>query len=298
MWGFCLPDQLLRQIPDGTCFADIRTTLDPHGIMDYADLVIPGREKSEVLFSTYTCHPNLANDNVSGMVVQTALAEWIASEPRKHTYRFVWCPETIGALVYLSEHLEHLQQNVIAGFVLNFLGDDRTYSMVESRTGKTYADRVGRKVVSAPERLHCVYNWMQRGSDERQYASPLADLPVVRLSRSEHHYFPEYHTSADDMSVISPEGLGGSLEMLKDCVRILEGNGKFRATFVGDAQLGKRGLYPTLGHGVRDKRHQHVLSLCDGSHDVIDIADRTGLAPDFVIEALNTLEGHGLVEDG
>ena len=309
-WGFNLSDSQPAVRPEGRYHVDIRTDLDVHGKLDYADLVIPGRESSEVLFSTYTCHPNLANDNVSGMVVQTALAEWILSEPRKHTYRFVWCPETIGALVYLQRHLGSLQRNVIAGFVLSCVGDDQNYSMVESRTGRTYADRVGRHVMNTwprtmhyqdlagalPLRNHDIYNRMQPGSDERQYASPLANLPVVCLSRSKFGTFPEYHTSADDMSVISAEGLGGSLDMLKDCVRILEANGRFRAKFVGDAQLGRRGLYPTLGHGVRDKRYQHVLSLSDGEHDVIDIAERTGLGTEFVIEALDTLRGHGLVE--
>ena len=295
-WGFCLSEERMSRLPDGEYRAYVNTRHDPHGHLDYADLTVPGTTDDEVLFSTYTCHPNLANDNVSGLVVQTALARWIASEPRRYTYRFVFCPETIGALVYMAHNnrLAHLQEKVVAGFVLNFLGDDRSYSMVASRTGDTYADRVGASVVRSAGGVR--YGWMQRGSDERQYGSPGADLPVVRLSRSEHHRFPEYHTSADDLSVISGEAMADSLEMLKRCVRILEGNGRFECTVVGDAQLGERGLYPTVGHGERDKSYQHVLSYCDGAHDTLDIATQTGMAPEKVIDAVQTLQSHGLVE--
>jgi len=155
---------------------------------------------------------------------------------------------------------------------------------------------VARAVVrSAPN--HWVGDWMYSGSDERQYCSPGASLPVVRLCRSDGSPkgYPEYHTSGDDMSVISERGLASSLDMLKDCVGILEANGRYRSTVVGEAHLGRRNLYPTLAHGPRDKLYMHTLSLCDGKHDALDIADRTPYSFADVAGAMAALHAHGLV---
>lgn len=285
-WGFCLSEEEVAKLPEGHYRVEIDTRLDEHGELDYADLVIPGKSKDEVLFSTYVCHPNLANDNVSGMVVQAALAQWIASDPRRYTYRFVYAPETIGSLVYLSRHLNHLKGRVVAGFVLTCLGDGRPQHQM-SRTEGTLADRVANHSTARHR------SWLDRGSDERQWNAPNVDLPVVSFSKDGN--YPEYHTSADDMTVISPEGLKRGLDTLKRCVRVLEHNRQFRSTCIGEPNLGKRGLYPTTSHGERPRELLDVLSYCDGDHDLIDVCDRTGMAPESVIEAINKLEGHGLL---
>lgn len=294
-WGFCLSDDV--PLPAGTYRVGIDARHDEHGQLDYADFVVPGRSADEVLFSTYVCHPAMAVDNTAAIVVQTALAEWIASERRRYTYRFVWCPETIGALCYMwgeiapgLRRLPHLRDNVVAAFALSCLGHkDGDWSVTHSRSENTLADRL---LSNTPSRG----SWMARGSDERQYGSPAADLPVVGLASARWGTFSEYHTSADDMGLLTPGSLADALDTLKRIVRILEGNGRFAAVFPGDVDLGRRGLYPTLGHGARDKRYQHVLSYCDGTLDALDIADRTGLAAEWVVEALDELKDHELVE--
>lgn len=273
----------------GKYFAEIKASLAP-GQLDYADLVIPGKRREEVLFTTYTCHPTMANDNTSGMVVATALAQWIASEPRQYTYRFLFAPETIGSLVYLDKYLPHFKGWMKAGFVLHMLGDELDWTLLGSRTGNTYADRVGEAVI--PHRR----KWLdRRGSDERQFCMPGVDLPVVRLSRSEHRDYPYYHTSADDMTKISAGGLGASFDMLKTVVSILESNRRWTCQVKGEPNLGKRGLYPTTGHGARPRKLLNILAFCDGEHDVLDICDRTGMSPEEVMEGLGTLREHGLV---
>lgn len=288
--GFTIPHKQRVALPEGRYSAVVRGTKGP-GQLDYADLVVPGISDREIMFSTYVCHPNLANDNVSGMVVQIALAAWILSAPRRFSYRFVFVPETIGALVYLSTRLDHLRAKLDAGFVLNCLGDPGPFSRIPTRSEKTYADRVGR--CWSPNGGH---TWMARGSDERQYASPGADLPVVRLCRSETQEYPEYHTSDDNLELISAGALADSFARLQRLVEIVEANSRWRAVHPGDADLGRRGLYPTLGFGTRDKTHQHVLSYCDGEHDVIAIAEKTGLPEQRVIASLHELVRHGLVD--
>src|SRR5204863_265617 len=78
------------------------------GSLTYGELPIAGRTRDEVLFFTHVCHPSLANDNTSGMAVMTALAEWIAREPRRFTYRFVFAPGTIGSLSWLKRNESRL----------------------------------------------------------------------------------------------------------------------------------------------------------------------------------------------
>ena len=297
-WGFCLTHDQRAKLGDGPfhVFIDSEHKV---GSLTYGELVIPGDTSDEILLSTYVCHPSMANNELSGPVVATALARWILGlEDRHYTYRIVMVPETIGSVVYLSLHLRHLQEHLKAGWVLTCIGDDRAYSYLPSPSGATFVDRVSKKVMSKLNHRFDEYSFLDRGSDERQYCSPGVDLPVVSLMRSKYGTYPEYHTSLDGLSLVTPSGLQGGLDMMKAVIDELEGIPRWRSTVLGEPQMGKRDLYPTTststsGHEVYDM--MNVLAFCDGTHDTEDLASICGISESQTNEIVSKLLAAGVL---
>lgn len=297
-WGFCLAQLHRDQLGSGPFRVVIDSTLAA-GSLTYADAVIRGETNEEVLLSTYVCHPSMANNELSGPVVTVALGRWLSSLPRRrYTYRLVFAPETIGAIVYLARHLDHLRASVRAGWVVTCIGDDRAYSYVPSRLGATLADRVSRSVLDASVPGWVEYSFLDRGSDERQWCSPGADLPVCSVMRSKYGTYPEYHTSLDGLEVVTPTGLQGGLDVLRRCIGLIESNRRWRTVTPGEPQLGPRGLYPTTsfkGSATDARMMMNVLAYCDGDHDVIRLAERTGADTTTIVGILEPLARAGVI---
>jgi len=272
-------------------------------VLNYAELIIPGKSEQEVLFSTYFCHPSMANNECSGPALQAELIRYVsAMEDRRYTYRFVFIPETIGSITYLSQknHLEVMKKNVIAGFNLSCVGDDRVYTYIESKYADTLADRVLSNVLhfQAGEKL-THYTFLDTGSDERRYNSAGVDLPVVGFCRSKYGQYPEYHTSADDMNMISPEGLQGSFEAMTQAIQILEYNKYYRMKCICEPQLGPRGLYPTISQKGSSSDTSVMMMLIfysDGRSDLIDISNRLNVPVSELIKIVEKLKACDLIE--
>jgi aminopeptidase-like protein len=298
-WGFCLTDALRRQLPTGSYHARIDSSIAP-GSLTYGELIIPGTSADEVFISTYVCHPSMANNELSGPVVTTALALYLMQLPKRHyTYRLVFVPETIGAITYAALHLRELQANVVAAFNLTCIGDDRAYTYLASRMGNLRIDRIAKRVLR--ERPNVVeYSYLARGSDERHYGAPGVDLPVISLMRSRYADYPEYHTSHDDLEhVVTPSGLQGGFDMVRECLDILEGESVLVATQLAEPQLGRRGLYhQIMGKTVADEvmLRTNILAYADGQHSAVDMAELFGEDLPTVVALADELLEHGLLK--
>ena len=245
-WGFCLSQNQLDSMQPGSYEVKIDSTLEP-GSMSYAELKIPGNSEKEIFLSTYICHPSMANNELSGPCVTTYLSKWLSElSSRKHTYRVVFIPETIGSITYLSNHIDHLKQHVVAGFNIICIGDERCYSYMPSRDGDTLADKVSLHVLKFVDPDFKQYDYLSRGSDERQYCSPGVDLPIVSIMRSKYLEYPEYHNSLDNLDFVTPKGLAGGFNVLQKAIEVIERNCVPKVTVFCEPHLSKHGLYPTL----------------------------------------------------
>ncbi|MEV4456885.1 DUF4910 domain-containing protein [Microbispora sp. NPDC049633] len=297
-WGFCLSEDTLAGMGPGPYEVRIDSTL-ADGHLTYGEHVIPGRSAEEVLISCHVCHPSLANDNLAGVAVATRLARLLAREERHYTYRFLFAPGTIGSIAWLARNRDRAGR-IRHGIVLACAGDRGPITYKRSRRGDAEIDRVFAHVLR--DRPHTLVDFSPYGYDERQYCSPGFDLPVGCLTRTPYAGYPEYHTSADDPDFVTEEAMEDTLDACLRAVRVLERNRAYvNLSPYGEPQLGRRGLYESLGGRSDTKQAQMamlwVLNQSDGAHSLLDISERSGLPFDVVADAAQALLVAGLVKE-
>ena len=297
-WGFCLAHRVRASLGEGFYDVLVDSSLEP-GSLTYAEHVVRGATGDEVLISCHGCHPSLANDNLSGLVVAQRLARLLAEVETRLSYRFLIVPGTIGAITWLARN-ESAVGRIRHGLVLTCLGDPGALTYKRSRRGDAVVDRAVAHVLATTRDEHRVVPFDPYGYDERQYCSPGFDLPVGRLTRTPHGMFPEYHTSADDLELITPEHLADSLHALLDIVEVLETDRRFENLNPKcEPQLGRRGVYAKLGGvpdpGTASRAMLWVLNLSDGRHSLLDVAERAKLPYGTIREAAEVLAAQGLL---
>jgi aminopeptidase-like protein len=300
-WGFCLSDRQLQSLPDGEYEVCIDSSLED-GHLTLGECCLRGRDTAEVFISCHVCHPSLCNDNLSGVSVAVTLATLLRRVPLRYTYRFLFAPGTIGAITWLALNEPHVPK-IKHGLVLACLGDRGSPTYKRSRRGDAAIDRTVAHVFRHASHECHSEDFAPHGYDERQYCSPGFNLPVGVLSRTPHGRFPEYHTSADDLAFVAPAALADSLRTCLKVIEVLEGNGMFlNKNPKCEPQLGRRGLYATLGGHSDERRTQEaallwVLNLSDGTHSLLDIAERSTMPFAMVRDAATALVEHGLLEE-
>ena len=298
-WGFCLSQNERDLLEEGDYLVFIDTKLF-NGSLTYGEIFIKGQSDKEIFLSTYICHPSMANNELSGIVVSSYISNWLSNKmDNRFSYRFVFVPETIGSIAYLSKHYIDLKKKVVAGFNISCIGDERSYSYLPSRNGNTISDKVAKHVLKWTDPNYITYSWLNRGSDERQYCAPGIDLPIASILRTKYGEYPEYHTSLDNLdNVVTPKGLHGGYWALRRALELIEKNNIYKANFMCEPQMGKRGLYPTLSTKKSDEQitvMMNFISLCDGEHSLLDIAEKINLPAWELYELIKKLVAHDLI---
>lgn len=297
-WGFCLSHNQFESLCDDDYEVCIDSTLRD-GFLTYGECLIEGETSDEVLISCHVCHPSLCNDNLSGIVVATALAQELSRRPTRYSYRFVFVPGTIGSITWLARNPSGLER-VKHGLVLTCLGDAGRITYKKSRGGDAEIDRAVAYVLQQKASDFAIRDFSPDGYDERQYGSPGFNLPVGCLMRTPHGEFPEYHTSADDLSFVRPAALADSARTCLEVIDVIENNRTYRNLYpFGEPQLGRRGLYECLGGQVASDFRLAMLwllNLGDGTNSLLDIAAKAGLPWQSVKDARRALCREGLLE--
>jgi aminopeptidase-like protein len=280
-WGFCLSQNEFDKMPKtGIYRVHIDSTLT-NGSLTYGELIIPGKTGKEILISTYVCHPGMAVNELSGPLVTALLYKKLmaSDSKRKFTYRFLFAPETIGVIAFLAENGFHLKEKLEAGYVVTCVGHDGKFNYKRSKKGNSSADKAAEHILKYSNVDYDVRNFSIGGSDERQYCSAGFNFPVGSLMRTPYKEYKEYHTSADNKSIISFEAMEKTADIYLQILQALELNERYSVTQpYCELQLGKRGLYPQQGGNAGAQKQTfdllHFLSYADGAIDLIDIAEK------------------------
>ncbi|MEO8313440.1 MAG: DUF4910 domain-containing protein [Pseudomonadota bacterium] len=298
-WGFCLRQRDLQLWKPGDYRVEIESSLTS-GSLTYGELLLPGSSNREILVFTHACHPSLANDNLSGLVISAALAQWLEGRPRRYSWRFVFAPGTIGSLCWLHNNESRLGL-VDHGLVLGLLGDSAPWTYKQSRRGNAEIDEIVPHVIRDLDPSSRVIGFEPYGYDERQLCSPGFNLPVGRLTRSVNDGYAQYHSSGDDLTLMSASAVGQSLRACKAIVETLEGNRRYiNVQPKGEPRLGKRGLYGPMG-GNSPKEAElamlWVLNQSDGKSSLLEIAKRSGMHFDTLASAADALQKAALLAE-
>ncbi len=293
-WGFCLSENDKKKLPEGKYKVFINSKFIK-GNLDISHAILKGKYKKEIFFSSYVCHPSMANNELSGPVVLNGLIKYIKKtyKTANFTYRFVLLPETIGSIAYLSRYKDILKKNMIMGFNLSCLGDNRAYSIIKGPDGKNLSF-YALNALLRKKKNYKIYDFTERGSDERQYCAPRIDLPVIGFCRSKYGKYKEYHTSKDDLNIISDKSLNQSLDILKKLVDICELSLFPKTRILCEPNLSKRNLYPTTSkHNTMSKKlklRKDIIAFANGKRSIFEIADILSISIEEVVKEIKILK--------
>ena len=301
-WGFCITHKERELLKDGQYKVVIDSTLEK-GSLTYGEIIIPsdsGTEK-EVFLSTYICHPSMANNEISGPVVTISLVKFILkNRDRRYKYRIMFIPETIGSIAYLSMNYSEMKRNIVAGFNITCVGDSRSYSYIPTISGDTLSDNALKHTLKHNVDNYITYSYMDRGSDERQYNSPGIDIPVACFCRSKYGEYPEYHTSLDNLSLLSPDSLYESYILLKKTILCIEDDIVLKSLILCEPNLGKRGLYSNISQ-VNSRRPiskniLDIISYCNGDRTLLEVANIIDISMSEIKKIATIMISNKLVE--
>ena len=304
-WGFCITHIQKKHIIQNYNSADkfkviINSTFNKNGYLNYGEMLIKGRSKQEILISTYVCHPSMANDELSGTIASMSLIKNYINNKLEKSLRFIFIPETIGSIAYLSKNLNNLKSNVVAGYNLTCIGDNKKHSCLLTKYGNTQADICLLEAYKKLKIKFKKYSFLERGSDERQFNSPGIDLPIASIFRTKYREYPEYHTSLDNFDFVNLKGLLGGYTVAKTAIDFLLKKIIPINLVLCEPQMGRRGLYPMLSvknnkMKLVTRNYMHFLQYCDKKNDLESIAKNLKIDKKLALKIYNILLNKKLI---
>ena len=279
-WGFCCTQIDKKKIEINYNSNDkfkivIDSSLNYNGFLKFGEIIIPGKSKQEILISTYVCHPSMANNELSGPIVSMALIDYFSKKKNLKTMRFIFIPETIGSIVYLNKNLSELKKNIVGGYNLSCIGDEKLHSCILSKYNNSPSDYALLKAYKLKKIKFKKFSFLERGSDERQYNSPGIDIPITSIFRTKYGEYKEYHSSLDNFKLVTKKGILGGFNIAKSAIEILQKDIIPKNIYLCEPNLGKRNLYPTLSKNKLNKNSQNFLNFLtysDGKNNLETIS--------------------------
>ncbi len=299
-WGFCMSHNQKKKLKKGTYKVIIDSTLKK-GFMNFGEIFIKGNSKKEIFFSTYICHPSMANNELSGPCSMIYFSEYLKKLKLNYSVRILFIPEGIGSIYYLSKNYKKMKKNIRSGFNVSCIGDNRSYSFITSRKNNTITDKITKYVYKDISKKFREYSWNDRGSDEKNYCAPGIDLPVCTIMRSKFGKYREYHTSEDKLgTVVTKKGLKNSFELLKKIHNLADNYSYPKTSVLGEPFLTKYNLYPTLSSQKLPKKTmliKNIISYSDGENSILDIADKCKVSVWNIIPLIKMLQKKGILKN-
>ena len=299
-WGFCLAHEKRRKLKGKKFFVRIDSNFNYKGYLTYGELYIKGKSSKEILITAYICHPSMANNEISGPVVATFVAKYFKNTKNKYSMRFIFIPETIGAIAYISKNIKNLKNNTIASYNLTCVGDERNYSVMMSKYGNALSDLVALEALKKLKIKYKKYTYLRRASNERQFNFPGVDIPMTVIMRTHPATYPEYHTSLDNFNIVTEKGLKGGYTVLKKIVEVIQNKIIPSSTVICEPMMNKRKLRPSLSTGKIPQDIRYILDFmnyCDGKNDLTKIANFINLPKNKVTKLFRFLLKKKLITD-
>lgn len=297
-WGFCMKHNDYIKLKEDVYEVFINSTLE-NGKLYYADLLIKGKSEKEILISSYCCHPQQCNDSLSGTVLATYLAKYLLNKNNYYTYRFVFIPETIGAIVYLHKNLDIMKKNIIGGYVITCVGDEGEFTYLKTRLENQFIDKITLHVLNESKIKYKIRDYITCGSDERQYNYPGIDLNIGSLMKTKYGEFIEYHTSGDSLEFVTLKGLNDSYDMYLRCIEVIENNHIYSNKILCEPFMSKYNLYESIGASKNRNIFSDILLLCrliDSKNDLIDISIKSKIEIKKIYEIIEILLSKNIIQ--
>jgi len=294
-WGFCISDNERKKLKNGNYKVIIKSQ-KMKGKLYFGETFIKGKVNKEILISCNICHPQMANDDISGPAVSTFISKWLSLRNNYYSYRVIYIPETIGSIVYISKNYSRLKKNLIAGYTVTNIGGLKNFSFVSTKDGNTLSDKAARIAIKTYGRNGYEYGWEMRGSDERQFGSPKLNLPISSLMRTHHSKFREYHTSEDKFNkTVTPKSLNDGYNFVKKVLEIIDSNFIPLTIHPCEPFLSNTKIYSSISLSNQSKKVINILNIIsymDGKNSVIDISIKLGMNYNIILEIVEVLLKH------